>query len=249
MSAIQTRAATIIACLLIVATPASAGGINLSWSECGNGGTMNRAFACNTNSGTQSLVVSFEPLVDMSNVTGLKALIDIQFDGVSIPDWWQLGVGGCREGSLTLDPNFIGAGFCADFWGGQGIGSWTYVAGSGYSNRAQVAVNITLAAGGAPVSVGTEYYGFRLILDDSKAIGSGACTGCATPACLIVDEVTLVRPNASGGDYLICDPRDRNFASWQGTIAFQCPAIHSVPYCQSSAEVHRTWGQIKSLYR
>jgi len=48
--------------MLLAATGASGGGINLSWNDCGFAGVENMAFACNTNEGTPfQLFASFEP--------------------------------------------------------------------------------------------------------------------------------------------------------------------------------------------
>ena len=47
--------------LALVAPAHAAQGVNLSWSRCHGeaGGTQNRAFACDTNTGAEHLVASF----------------------------------------------------------------------------------------------------------------------------------------------------------------------------------------------
>ena len=44
-----------LACSLTLATAARAGGINLSWNDCGTFGQNVETFACNTNVGVHTL--------------------------------------------------------------------------------------------------------------------------------------------------------------------------------------------------
>ena len=45
--------------LALTATVASAAGINLYWNDCSVGGSTNKAFACASNAGTNSMVLSY----------------------------------------------------------------------------------------------------------------------------------------------------------------------------------------------
>src|SRR6185503_5517810 len=49
------------ALLALAASSAMAGGVNLSWTDCGAAGQQNRAFACTANTGNNTLVASFSP--------------------------------------------------------------------------------------------------------------------------------------------------------------------------------------------
>src|SRR5438552_11145935 len=106
---------------------AHAAGINLSWTDCGIFGTLNRTFACASNAGSNTLVVSYEPNAVMSNMVGNDVRIDLQSaDATTLNNWWQLfNAGSCRSTQPTINVLFPG-GNCADFWnagGSGGIGS------------------------------------------------------------------------------------------------------------------------------
>jgi len=61
-----------ILAMLLFATNVHAGsGVNLRWSACfGDGGTQNKPFACNVNTGVQTLVASFELGADLGQDVG-----------------------------------------------------------------------------------------------------------------------------------------------------------------------------------
>src|SRR2546425_117311 len=87
------------------ASMASASGINLSWNDCGTFGTANQTFACNTNSGVNTLVASFIPPAGLNNFEGIASQVDITTDQAALPDWWAHGSGFCR-GTTGLAVNF-----------------------------------------------------------------------------------------------------------------------------------------------
>jgi hypothetical protein len=67
---------------------------------------------------------------------------------------------------------------------------------------------------------------------------SGACAGCSTGACIVLNSVELVRlPGAIGGNVTLTTPGS-NFATWQAGAA-----------CVTVPVRNRTWGQVKALYR
>ena len=86
-----SRLALLYACALLalVTDVASAAGVSLAWNNClGGGGVTNRTFACNTNSGSRSLYVSFVPPADITRIVGIEAVIDIEAGASTLPDWW-----------------------------------------------------------------------------------------------------------------------------------------------------------------
>src|SRR5712671_318272 len=99
--------------LAITATVASAGpGVNLKWDRClGDGGTLNKAFACNKNTGTNTLVGSFELGTEISAATGAQAsgleiVVDLASGTPTLPAWWTFkNAGTCRTNSLGMDKN------------------------------------------------------------------------------------------------------------------------------------------------
>src|SRR5262249_45943426 len=66
--------------LALTASLASAGGINLAWNDClGSGlGSVNKTFACTSNTGNNDLYISFDPPVNIPDVNGSNPLIDLQ---------------------------------------------------------------------------------------------------------------------------------------------------------------------------
>ncbi len=233
----------------------SAEGINLAWDECaGAGGPSNRSFACNTNIGIHVMVASFEPPAGITKLVGGSAVVHLGTALRPLPSWWQFGSGGCREGALRLDFDFLGTQGCVDTWSGAATGSLSYEAGfGGRPERARITLSwgIPEALAGL-VEAGTEYYAFRLIVNNSKSVGSGSCAGCLDPACIGFTALWLYQP-AGLGDHLICTPLTSNLMTWQGGPAGFCPPADGPPpfppECGATPLVRRSWGMIKGLYR
>ncbi|HKQ58774.1 MAG TPA: hypothetical protein VJY35_12975 [Candidatus Eisenbacteria bacterium] len=239
--------------LLVAPAAASAAGINLSWNDCfsSRGPATNQDFACDTNTGSHVLVATFDPPAGVTKLIGASAVVDVATDGSDLPSWWQLGVGGCRAASLQLD---LGSGetpFCSTYWPGVAAGSLAYTTGAGgfpFRMRIHVSMGIPEAIAGA-VDSGTEYYGFRLLLDNAASTGAGACAGCDVPACIILTSIWLYQPPAFG-DLAICSPLLSNVATWQGGRSDCTGAAPWWPTdCATTPAQNRTWGAIKSLYR
>ena len=91
-----------------------------------------------------------------------------------------------------------------------------------------------------PISAGTEYYAFKIILTHDKSVGSEACAGCTVPACIVVNEVLVSSANLAE-EILLVQPERQNYVVWQEEVIPQCPeATHVRP---------TTWGRLRSLYR
>ena len=238
------------ALLALGASAASAAGINLSWADCGTAGTQNATFACNANSGAPFTAVgSFDPPAGIAKFLGIAAQIDITTDQANLPDWWKHGSAVCR-GTTGLATSFdftSGPFTCADFFGGQAAGGFAYDVGFGTPARARFRIQAAIPAGTeGPVAAGTEYYAFKANFLRPKTVDAGAvlaCVGCANPACIVLNEIQLFQPLASGNDPQIFNPRDRQFVTWQSPVG-------GPPNCPGSTPTqNKTWGQVKSLYR
>lgn len=239
-----------ITLLTACAASAHAAGINLSWDDCGSFGTESRTFACDTNVGTHVLVGSFVAPPGLQAVSGNSAIIDVFSTCNNIfPHWWNMRTGGCRApSSLISNFDFTGGpGNCHDYWQGGAIGGIAMdpPAGSHTAIRLQCA----LPAGDpriGPIAEGTEVYSFKVIINNARTVGLGACTGCQDGACLLLRSIALFVP---GGNITLASPATRAHVTWQsatlGTTPFgpvcfgDCPTPTRAP----------TWGQIKSLYR
>jgi len=233
--------------LALTATVASAAGINLYWTDCSVAGQTTRTFACNANTGTNTLCVSFDPPAGLTAVNGLDMLIDIQsFSDPMTPWWFFKNTGTCRLASLGANTVF-GSANCTEPWAAAGAGNVSaYLTNfGGNTKRARLAG--TVSVGGplaGPVSPGTEYYALNITINNAKTVGTGACAGCSDPTCLVLNELLISQPAGTpGGSPKLITAATNNFVTWQGGAigGTGCPA--EVPV------INRTWGQVKSLYR
>ena len=162
------------AALLMASSIASAGdpsGINLSWNDCGLSGVSTLSFACNVNTGAPLTIVgSFAPPANVNEFLGIDAQIDITV-GTQLPDWWKHGAGGCRGATgLSTSFDFTSGPFtCTDFFAGQAAGGTAYDAEFGSPNRGRLRIQAAVPpANQGPVTVGTQYYAFKVNLLKAK---------------------------------------------------------------------------------
>ncbi len=225
----------------------SPGGINFSWDDCWlAGGVAAKNFACTSNSGNSVMVGSFAPSIDQPLFVGVEVVVDLQSDTAVLPDWWQFfNLGTCRATALSATFDFsVLPGSCADPFGQPGQGGMAGYCGVGANcvdARTDPSQSRIKAAGAiaseAALTAGTEYYGVRFAMTNTKTVGTGSCAGCATGVTLILNEIKSAEFN---GQYV------RNY----NPIANQCITWNSgtVP-CASLPARNQTWGQVKSLYR
>jgi hypothetical protein len=239
----------LMSCTLLALTAgmafAGAGGLNLGWGDCGGTpATLNRVFACTTNSGTNTLVASFVAPSCVNQMTANEVVIDIQSTGVALPVWWVMRTGGCRNGSMLLNTDFTTGPFtCTDYWQGGATGGISEDAPVG--NRARIKAVYALPAGSpfiTGVAEGTEVYSCKVNVNNLKTTGLGACAGCQTGVCIVLNSIKINQPVSEpcGGKF-ISAPAVRNIATWQGGIGGDC-------YAATPAK-NTTWGSVKALYR
>jgi hypothetical protein len=222
------------------------GGLNLGWGDCGGlPASLNEAFACDTNVGIHTLVGSF---VAPSRVTAMSAneiVMDVQSTGTSLVAWWGMRSGACRAGaSLSANFNFTAGPFtCYDYWQAGAIGSISESVP--LQNRARILGVFALPAGDPRITgilEGTEVYSFKANINNAKTTGLGACAGCLTGVCIVLNSIKLNQPagNPNGGKY-IGSPANRAYVTWQGGASANC-------YAATPAR-NTTWGMIKARYR
>jgi hypothetical protein len=224
--------------LALAASSAMAAGVNLSWTDCGSFGTQDRTFACAVNTGTNTLVVSFDPITDLADFAGNEMRIDLASTG-SLPAWWQMfNSGTCRGTTLPTINATFGAN-CTDNFGGAGFGAiGSYVIGA---NTASLLCGWAVASG-IPITAGTEYYAINVAINNTKTVGTGSCAGCSQAVCIVANTVSLAYGPSATLIQHIETPLTRNWVTWQGgVIPGGCPG--NVPV------ENRTWGQVKALYR
>jgi hypothetical protein len=227
---------------VLVTSAVNAGGINLSWTDCGVFGAQQRNFACAANTGANTMVGSAISPVEIDQMVAMAAVLDLQTNQSALTPWWNFDVG-CRAGALTADYNFLSStGNCGDVWTGLATGGSNYISGFGSANRGRIRLVCAVAA---PILVDnfTENYYFKVTYTNTKTTGTGSCAGCTDGACIVFNSIELDQQPGLGNTE-ITNPIDRNFIVWQaggGSVAGGCPA--AVPTRNS------TWGSVKSLYR
>ena len=220
--------------------PPSVAGVNLGWSNCAtNGTTMNRAFTCDDNGTSFSLVGSFKNGFDVADFVAVSAAVDVSTSSPSIPAWFSFGVGGCREGELSLG-NVGNLAGCTNPYSGANQGGGLIVENGSSPDRFRVRLDWARDIPGM-LSGGVLNTAFVLGMSSANSFdeGFGMCAGCNVPACFVLNAVE-VYSNSQGRVRIIESADVRNWASWQGGTG-NCPG--------ATPSRKATWGQVKALYR
>ena len=243
-------------CGMLLALSASmafaAAGTNLRWTSCfGDGGAINRAFACNSNTGSNVLVSSYVIGADILQTSGQEAVVDIAAAAATLPAWWQFkNIGTCRSTALTMD--FVGTGTnCPDWATGQSAGGiGAYQIGARGPNTARIVAAIAVPASAlADQFAGQEYFSNNIRISNVKTVGTGLCAGCTTPVCIVFNSINVVTQIAANDRKYsgATNGTDSNFATWQGGGV---PVTGSGSGCGAATPTRNTtWSSVKSLYR
>jgi hypothetical protein len=210
----------------------------LSWDDClataGQG--LTKVSTCLSNTEAQKTLYGSYVLPEAAHaLAGNEAFIDI-FDGSgTLPCWWNFTTPSRLNGygMEFTSPCAGGPNGVFDYWstvaGGPVGGTQTATFSGGYTRiKGIVAVDATFAG---PVPDGTEIYSFTLRLKHGATVG--ACTGCATPMCIVLSGIKVTQVGWPGYD--IYTTSSRSYVKWLGDGLV--PASN------------RTWGSIKALYR
>jgi hypothetical protein len=242
--------------LAMGASMANAGqGVNLRWSRCfGEGlGTLNKTFACTSNSGSNSLVGSFQLGADVLQASGQEVVIDLASTDATLPAWWAFkNAGTCRQTALAM--NFVANAadvVCIDWASGAasgGIGA--YNIGQRGPNTARLVAAIAVPGSSlADLFAATEYFSFNLLISNIKTVGTGLCGGCSSGVCIVFNSLN-VTTQVAANNRLITGPSnatDSNLATWQNAGAV---AVGGTTGCPAATPTHNaTWSSVKSLYR
>jgi hypothetical protein len=232
---------------LLIALPAHAGTLHLRWDRClGDGGGVNRSFACDTNEGRERLVGSFVLADSMRQVSGVEVMLDVVITGTALPAWWQLkNAGSCRQAALVWSTDApADAEHCSDWAFGQAVGGLAaYKAGVfGPGSARIVGVSAVPYPNLSDLNPGTEYFAFALVLTHAKSAGKGACEGCRLGACIGLRSIKLTTPVAANDRTLVPaaddagDRGDRR-ATWQGGAGVVIPPGREKLECSFSYRV------------
>ena len=239
--------------LAMSATVAAAAGVGLRWTSClSDGGLANKAFACNSNAGTNTLVGTFVTgAAGLAQVSGNEVVIDLASASTPLPAWWQMkNAGTCRQAALTM--NFVApatAANCTDWAVGAAAGGiGAYNIGLRGPNTARLVAALAVAPDNLQDLVsGQEYFSFNVVISNAKTVNG--CAGCLDPVCIVFNSINLTTPVLANNVFLTgpSNGTDANYATWQGGGA---PVVGAVTGCpQATPTKNKTWSQVKALYR
>lgn len=229
--------------LMFWTSAALAGGVNLSWNDCGAAGTATRTSACSNNALAGTLYCTAIPPADMPRANGQTCTVDVQTTGTSLSPWWHMeyssGCAGRAGSALACSMDFSSDFGCNDPWQGQASSAGNFTAGFGGPSRARLRGTGAIA-GITALSADNEWAICKLTIAGTRTAGAGACGGCFDGACLVLKDVLLTQPMGSG-DYHITNALERERVVWQS-------AGGNISGCQVSTRA-ATWGSVKALYR
>ena len=246
--------------LAMSATIASASGVGLRWDAClSDGGSVNKAFACNVNTGSNTLVGTFMlDAAGLAQTSGNEVVIDIASASNPLPAWWQTKTGFCRA-ATSLGMNFVISGSAANCvdWalGGSAGGIGAYNIGARGANTARIVAALAVP----PTSLqdlvgGQEYFSFNILINHLKTVGAGSCAGCTDPVCIVFNSINLTTPILANNIKLTgaSNGTDGNYCTWQGgagVVVNPYPGGAGGSGCpQATPTRNATWGQVKALY-
>jgi hypothetical protein len=220
--------------------PSNLLGVNLGWGNCGTTiATADRAFACNDNGTSFSLVGSYKNGFDVADFVAISAAVDVTTTGAATPAWFQFGPGGCREGELSLN-NVGNIAGCTNPYSGANQGGGFIVENGPSPDRFRVRLDWARDIPG-PLDGDVLNTAFVIGISSANSFdeGFGMCAGCNVPACFVLNAVEVF--SQTQDRVRIIESADvRNYASWQGGSG-SCPG--------ATPSRKATWGQVKALYR
>jgi hypothetical protein len=225
----------------------------LTWDKCPGsfGAVTNKRFDC-ANDGVQpmQLIAAFTPTKSLPRFVGIEFDLEVASEGGDIPDWWKMGIGECREGSLTTAASAPAAmGTCQSPWSGAMTGGgnvWTPGFGGGGRATLQVVyARVTPIA----LSPGTRYFGVAISIDGAQSTGS-TCSGCSSEVCIAITQVIIAQEKDPDSPYDQPGPDDEIKVTRSGGTNIASFNVHNPGDNPCGAKVrNRTWGQVKSTYR
>jgi len=240
---------------LILAIPSTVHAqINLAWNNCitQSSATENVQYACNgTASGTVNLVASFIPPNSLPAFVGTQMYFTISTENGQLPDFWDLGLGGCRENSLFFPAyeNQTGTGatgVCQNPWSGPSGGGFRYDLDFGGTGETRVRTSRAIAYSRA-LAGGQQYHDGVFTLDFLKSAETEQeplCAGCCQSVTITLTSLEIYQTvDSPGGDIItLTTPETRNSVTWNG---LGCNGSSSIPVPTRQV----SWGKIKATYR
>jgi hypothetical protein len=225
---------------MLIASSAFASGVDLTANACPGSAGAGAAYTDLDCAGGQSLVlvVSFEPSVNYTDLVGADWVLDVFTAGdlASTTNFWNFA--GANAAAVTLANSIPAAqcdGFTRDVW---------TIAGSGSAWQAAVHEPGVLRIWGNvyrprnyPSVVDQQIFAARITIDTASSLErGGSLPGCCEFATEFVLQQLVPMTANAGPMFPLTTP---GLAS--NRLVVGCPM--AVP------AVHRTWGELKSLYR
>lgn len=247
---------TLSAAMMLLASMAMAGGVGLYvGTDCNPtlAAAQNVSNACTSNTGSAftAFGTCIIPAVTKVQFVGSMSIIDVQSALSATPDWWRADA--CRSTgfALSADGSIAGALNCtATLWdaaapAGSNITALNAVGGANRIRLLLGSVLLPTAVYDLQGDDATELAVFKLTVSKTKSVGTGACTGCSSGACIVLNEVQLQGMlDANFGQYIhITGPilANSNYINYNSANNANCAG--------STPTENRTWGSLKALYR
>lgn len=239
-----------VALLSLAAVAAFASpGAKLAWTDCAiDGGAINKDFACSSNSGSETLIFSWEPEAEVPVMNGAEGFVDIYFPtGSQVTAWWSPTACAAKVPPVSISATLpSSANLCQDAWNGNALAALAAynsplfiqhgIITPGYDNTAQIDMLAAVPAGGELDALpGNEYYLFTVGIKRAGTTGGTACAGCTTPAILNAQGVWVTQPAPEPQQEIYTQSDRNNVTVFSGTGVV---ATHS-----------KTWGALKAMYR
>jgi hypothetical protein len=229
--------------------------VNLRWDRCyADGGAWNRTFACDTNSGSEQLVGSFEVVQALALVVTVDLTVDLHSASAVLPAWWRVrDFGSCRLGALTVDSDAPPTSSACLDWTPEFTSTSisAYLVNDQDLSHARLFATVALRSiDAAGLDPGQEYFLFRILVSNQKTIGSGSCAGCDVPVCLFLTRISLQRQGFNVPAIHLtqgANGPESQYATWQEPDPSDPQAVCGAGLPVASRR--STWGAVKSLYR
>lgn len=210
----------------------------LGWDRCSSQ-TFAKQFACDTNLGESRLVVSALRDSVALFTDGFHCMLEVAVAGASLPSWWQVRSGQCRDGALTSTtlPQPEDFGSCVYAW--NVVGANLEVKPIPMASRIRLTMDGFSPTGDSQMTPFVETFIVALHIRHSLSTGAGSCPGCEAPACILLRELTIVDGFPTGALVTLPILEPSFLLGWQSSRA----------NCMATAIQNRTWGGVKALYR
>lgn len=217
----MNRALVLAVTLIVSGPPAIASAqINLSWNDCLGSATssQNMSFTCSSGAGQYDIAATFVAPDVTADFLGVSTVWYVRTAGATLPSWWMMGAGECRQLGLGVWDQFDWVS-CAVPYSGTLARSLSYESGFGAPNRARIlAETMNDPSVSHSTSPGEHTLALGLILRRSKTTGVGSCPGCAVAACIELAQVTAKYGHGSTveTEFEMNSPVTSQHITWQG---------------------------------